>query len=174
MPITLTSTRIVATLVLVAGIAPNASAQMFISTGRDTLRGLPGVEVVVESLEQDLERDGLTRMAIQADVEGRLGAAGIAVYRSQKENPSAAKAYLYVQVDGVRLPTQDLHAIGVQVQLRQTLQSRITASNIVDAMTWDAHTVAVVRISEVVRARVTIQEYIETIGTINGTFRGLG
>jgi hypothetical protein len=66
-----------------------------------------------------------------------------------------------VQVDGVRLPSQDLYAIGVQVQLRQTLQSPVTASNIVDAMTWDAHTVVVAKISEVVRVRETIQEYVE-------------
>jgi len=161
MSITRASTTIAATFVLVAGLAPNASAQMFIATGHDTLRGLPGVEVAVEGLEPELERDGLTRAAIQTDVERRLGAAGVPVYRSQNENPSAAKAYLYVQVDGLRLPSQDLYAIGVQVQLRQTLKSPVTASNIVDAMTWDAHTVIVVKISEVVRVRETIQEYVD-------------
>ena len=154
-----TSATVVAAFVLVAGFAPAASAQMFIATGHDTLRGLPGVEVVVEAVEPELERAGLTGAAIKADVERRLGAAGIAVYRSQNENPSAAKAYLYVQVDGVRVPAQDLYAIGVQLQLRQTLQSPVTASNIVDAMTWDAHTVLVAKTGEVVRVRDTIQEY---------------
>ena len=161
MPITFTSARIAATFVLVAAIVPSASAQMFIATGHDTLRGLPGVEVEVESVGPELERDGLTRAAIQADVERRLGAAGIPVYRSQNDNPSAAKAYLYVQVDGVRIPGQDLYAIGVQVQLRQTLRSPVTASNIVDAMTWDAHSVDVARLSEVVRVRDSIQEYVD-------------
>lgn len=155
------STTIAATFALVAGLAPNASAQMFIATGHDTLRGLPGVEVAVEPLEPELERDGLTRAAIQTDVARRLGAGGVTLYGSQTENPSAAKAYLYVQVDGLRLPGQDLYAIGVQVQLRQTLRSPVTASNIVDAMTWDAHTVLVVKISEVERVRETIQEYVD-------------
>jgi hypothetical protein len=134
---------------------------MFIATGHDTLRGLPGVEVMVESLDPDLERDGLTHAAIQSDVERRIAAARIPIYRSQNENPSAAKAYLYVQVDGVRIPGQDLYAVGVQVQLRQTLKSVVTVSNIVDAMTWDAHTVVVAKLSELPRVRDTIQEYVD-------------
>ena len=75
------STTIAATFALVAGLAPNASAQMFIATGHDTLRGLPGVEVAVEPLEPELERDGLTRAAIQTDVARRLGAGGVTLVR---------------------------------------------------------------------------------------------
>ena len=161
MPHTRTSTRIVATLVLIAGAAPNASAQMFVPTGRDTLRGLPGVEVVVEPLERDLERDGLTPVAIQADVERRLRAGGIIVYTSQTENPSEAKAYLYVHVNSLEVSGQDFYVIGVQVQLRQTLRSLVTASNIVDAMTWDAHDVLAVRIGQVTSVRETIQSYVD-------------
>ena len=161
MPHPLTTAKIVATFVLLLGAASNVSGQMFVATGRDTLRGLPGVEVAVESLQDDLERDGLMRLAIQSDVERRLKAGGVLVYTSQKENPSEAKAYLYVHVNGARLPRQDLYAIGVQVQLRQTLRSPVTASNIVDAMTWDAHNVLVVKIRNVARVREIIQEYVD-------------
>ena len=153
---------IAAALALVVGLAPNASAQLFIATGHDTLRSLPGVEVEVENLEPDLEHDGLTRVAIQADVQRRLAAAGIPVYHSQNENPSAAKAYLYVQVDSLKLPADARYALNVQVQLRQTLHSVITVSNIVDAMTWDAHTVEVVNAGEVARTRDTIDEFVDS------------
>jgi len=146
---------------VLVGVAPNASAQMFVPTGRDTLRGLPGVEVAVEPLERDLERDGLTLAAIQSDVERRLRAAGIIVYTSQTENPSEAKAYLYVHVNSLMVPGQDFYVIGVQVQLRQTLRSLVTASNIVDAMSWDAHDVLAVRIGQVTSVRETIQSYVD-------------
>jgi hypothetical protein len=141
----LTTSRIAGTLALLVAMAPGASAQMFVTTGRDTLRGLPGVEVEVESLEQDIERDGLTVAAIHTDVEQRLRAAGITVYTSQRANPSDAKAYLYVHVNSVKLPAQGLYAIDLQVHVRQTLKSLVTASNIVDAMTWDQTNVVVVR-----------------------------
>ena len=161
MPHILTRTRIAAMFAVLVGVAPNASAQMFVPTGRDTLRGLPGVEVAVEPLERDLERDGLTPAAIQSDVKRRLQAGGIIVYTSQTENPSEAKAYLYVLVNSLEVPGQDFHVIGVQVQLRQTLRSLVTASNIVDAMTWDAHDVLAVRIGQVTSVRETIQRYVD-------------
>ena len=132
MPFIRTYTAIMAVLVLMAGTAANASAQMFIATGHDTLRGLPGVEVAVD-----------------------------AVYASQNENPSEAKPYLYVDVNGVRVPGQELYAIAVQVQLRQTLRSPVTGSNIVDAMTWDARTVLAVKTNNLAAVGDTIQEYVD-------------
>ena len=161
MPHPLTTTRIVATFVLVLGATSNASGQMFVATGRDTLRGLTGVEVLVEAPEQDVERDGLGRVAIQADVERWLRARGITVYASQNANPSDAKAYLYVHVNSLKLARQDLYVIAVQVQLRQTLRSLVTSSNIVDAMTWDAHDVVAVPIGKVEGVRESIHEYVD-------------
>jgi hypothetical protein len=63
---------------------------------QDTLRGLPGVEVIVEGLQPELERSGLTAARIRADVERRLRDGGVVVYASQAANSSLAKAYLYV------------------------------------------------------------------------------
>ena len=130
----------VALLLLAAGAA-DANGQMFVSTGRDTLRGLPGVEVLVEGLQPELERSGLTGAAIRADVEQRLRDGGISVYPSQTANPSLAKAYLYVHINALVLPQDAGYAIAVQVHLRQTLRSPVTGSNIVNAMTWDAQNV---------------------------------
>jgi hypothetical protein len=155
-----TRTSVVAPMLLIS-IATNASAQMFITTGRDTLRGLPGVEVAIEQLEPELERDGLAGATIRTDVVERLRAAGVAVYASQNENPSEAKPYLYVDVNAVRLGGQNLYAIALQVQMRQTLRSPVTSSNIVDAMTWDARTVMVVPGNNLASVRGTIREYVE-------------
>jgi len=123
-------------LVFTAGLP----AQMFISTGRDTLRGLPGVEVAVEPLPPELEQAGLTTAMIRTDVEQRLRAGGVTIYATQKENPSIAKPYVYVHLNALMLPGQR-QAVAVQVHLRQTLRSPVTDSNIVNAMTWDAHNV---------------------------------
>ena len=161
MPFIRMYTAIMAVLVLMAGTAANASAQMFIATGHDTLRGLPGVEVAVESVEENLEHGGLVQGAIQSEIVRRLRAGGIAVYASQNENPSEAKPYLYVDVNGVRVPGQELYAIAVQVQLRQTLRSPVTGSNIVDAMTWDARTVLAVKTNNLAAVGDTIQEYVD-------------
>lgn len=118
--------------------ATSLEAQLFVPTGRDTLRGLPGVEVLVEPLQPELEVEGVTAGAIAADVVAQLRAASIAVYGSQRENPSPSQAYLYVHINAVATGTRD-RAVAVQVHLRQTLASLVTESKVVNAMTWDAH-----------------------------------
>jgi len=161
MRFTRTGITIVAPLLLVMGHTAHVSAQMFITTGKDTLRGLPGVEVQVEPLDDDLARNGLSETAIRLDIAQRLRAAGVMVYASQNQNPSLAKPYIYVDVTGVRFSAQNVYAVALQVQLRQTLRSPVTSSNIVDAMTWDARTVLVVPAGALAGVRATIREYVD-------------
>jgi hypothetical protein len=132
----------VAFLVVLLAVT-DAHAQQFLATGRDTLRRLPGVEVLIEPLDPELEQAGLTAAALRANVEGQLRASGIPIYASQTQNPSLAKPYLYVHVSGLSLPRQE-YALSVQVHLRQTLRSLVTGSAIVNAMSWDQQTVLVV------------------------------
>jgi hypothetical protein len=148
-------------LVVAAAMAGAAHGQMFVTTGRDTLRGLPGVEVVVEALQPELEQGGLTQAAIRAAVEARLRGKGIQVYASQKDNPSPAKPYLYVHVNALEIPRQDMYAVAVQVHLRQTLQSPVTESNVVNAMTWDLHNVIGVPAADLGAVRGEIEAYVD-------------
>jgi hypothetical protein len=134
-------------LLLVTATQP-ALGQMFVPTGRDTLRGLPGVEVIVENLEPELERHGLTTVGLRTDIEAQLRKGGVTIYPSQTANPSAAKAYLYVEINALALPDDAGYALGLQVHLRQTLRSLVSESNIVNAMTWDAHNVLAAPTSE--------------------------
>ncbi len=113
-------------------------AQQFVATGRGTLRGLPGVEVVVEPLPPEIVRGALSTKAVGDAVARQLRAAGITVYGSQRDNPSESKPYVYVHLTGV--PVDDTRvAVAVQLHLRQTLVSLTTESKVVDAMSWDAH-----------------------------------
>src|SRR4029453_5577276 len=66
--------------------AVGASAQPFVPTGRDTLRGLPGVEVAVEDVAPELPQPEVATMTLRTAVEQRLRAGGITVYATQKEN----------------------------------------------------------------------------------------
>lgn len=118
-------------------------AQLFVPTGRDTLRGLPGVEVLVEPLQPELQRAGLTDDGLARDVSRQLAAAGITVFPSQRDNPSPAKPYVYVHVNAAGLTGSTGYAVAIQVHLRQTLASLTTESRVVNAMSWDAHNVIV-------------------------------
>ncbi len=153
--------RLVMPFVMVAALASSTSAQMFVPTGRDTLRGLTGVEVVVEDLQPELVDGGLSAAAIREDIERRLRANGIVVYPSHAGNPSPAKPYLYVHLNALPLPGYATYVVGLQVHLRQTLRSSVTASNIVNAMTWDAHNVLAVPAGSLRAVRDEILDYVD-------------
>ena len=161
----LASARVlVGAALFVATFAHAASAQTFVATGKDTLRGLPGVEVAVENLESDVVADGLAVAAIQSDVIRHLQAAGITVYSSQSANPSPAKAYLYVHVSSLKVRASGIYALHVAVQLRQTVRSLVSTSNIVDAMTWDHNDVVVLPIRRAAGVRTVIGEFVDDFG----------
>lgn len=135
---------VVGMLVVLASLATPLHAQLFVATGRDTLRRLPGIEVAVEPLQPELERILANGRPLGDDVTMRLRAAGVTVYPSQRENAGPSKAYLYVHVNAASAPDGRVWALAVQVQLRQTMASTVTESKVVDAMTWDAHEVVAV------------------------------
>lgn len=134
---------------------------MYITTGRDTLRSLPGVEVAIEELPPELAQRGLTHASIRTAVEARLRAAGIEIYPTQQQNPSPAKPYLYVHVNALEIPPGATYAVTIQVHLRQTLQSPATKSNVVNAMTWEVHNLLVVPAAELGAVRQEIESYVD-------------
>jgi hypothetical protein len=142
-------------------ISPRLAAQMFVATGRDTLRSLTGVEILVDPLQSELERAGLTTVALRADVERRLRAGGVPVFATQKANPDPAKPFLYVHLNALEVPGRGLFAVAIQVQVRQTVQSLATRSNIVNAMTWDSHTVVVAPAAELRELSGVIGEHVD-------------
>src|SRR5215510_2606333 len=99
----------------------DASAQPVMPTGRETLRGLPGVEVAVD-VPAELTEKELIAPALHSAIEQRLRVGGITVYATQAANPSDAKAYVYVHLNALSLPGQT-QAVAIQAHLRQTVRS---------------------------------------------------
>jgi len=139
--------------------AVGASAQPVVATGRETLRGLPGVEVAVEDVPE-LPQPELATSALHIAVEQRLRAGGITVYPTQAANPAEAKAYVYVHLNALPLGGQ-MHAVAIQVQLRQTVRSTVTKAIIVNAMTWEKYTVAAATAAEGAQLRDLVLEMVD-------------
>src|SRR5687768_14421981 len=147
--------------VTVTTASSSASAQMFVATGRDTLRGLPGVEVIVEELGSELEGIGLAGAGIRGAVERRLAQGDVTVYKTQQQNASPAKAYLYVHLNALEVPG-GATAVAAHVQLRQTVKSVVTTSGIVNAMTWDSHNVFAMTNGEAALLTGALMEMVDT------------
>ena len=88
----------------------------------DCLKGLEGVEVLVEEVKAELENYNLTAIQIQTDVEAKLREAEIRVL-SKEENEKIQplrKPYLYVKINSRKLPwKREVIAYSVEIALKQ-------------------------------------------------------
>jgi hypothetical protein len=102
---------------------------LFISPGKsfplscvESLKGLEGVEVLVEELKADLENYNLTMLDIQTDVEAKLRTAGIKVLSKEEneKNQPFHKPYLYVKINSYK-PSwrKEVIAFHIEIALKQ-------------------------------------------------------
>lgn len=88
----------------------------------DCLKGLEGVEVLVEEVKAELENYNFTAIQIQTDVEAKLLEAEIKVL-SKEENEKIQplrKPYLYVKINSRKLPwKREVIAYSVEIALKQ-------------------------------------------------------
>jgi hypothetical protein len=84
-------------------------------SARPTLRGLEGVQVVIEDLDPDVERAGLTRHQLQTDVELRLRKAGIRVF-TRPGSP-----FLSVHVLTRKLTPLEVYAYSIDIEFHQLI-----------------------------------------------------
>jgi hypothetical protein len=88
----------------------------------DSLKGLEGVEVLVEELKADLENYNLTALDIQTDVEAKLRAAGIKIFSKQENEKKQPlhKPYLYVKVNSYKpVWRKEVIAFHIEIALKQ-------------------------------------------------------
>jgi len=100
------------------GFPASESRTQDVDITRATLRGLRGMGVLVEPLDPDVERAGLTTLHLQTAVEGQLQKAGIPVFTTEERLRVPGKPFVYVHVHVV-LRSYALVTYFVQVELNQ-------------------------------------------------------
>jgi hypothetical protein len=97
----------------------NVSAHMP-AKAKETLRGLPGVAVVIEPLHPTTERDGLKQGQLLTEVEQQLKEAGIRVLTQEEWKATPGAPYLYVNVAALK-KSYGLYAYAIEVCLNQVV-----------------------------------------------------
>ena len=109
----------------------------------ESLRGVKKLSVLVEDLNPDLEKDGVTKSQLQTDVEVRLRKAGLTV--DGNEGP-----YLYVRVSAVKYEKstkiEPFYVLGFSVFLNQPV-TVVSNGVSVYASTWEKGSVAICGLS---------------------------
>jgi hypothetical protein len=120
--------------------------------GVNTLKGIDGVQVLVEDLSDSAKALGLEKETIQTDVELKLRLAGMRVLSDEEDNNTPGMPYLYVNVRVVR------SAAAVGVELRQSVRLARNGEPALGA-TWSAGGVGTNLTAESIRGHV--KDYVE-------------
>jgi hypothetical protein len=104
---------------------------------RATLAGLTGLDVIVDDMNPNAERDGLAKSALQTDVELRLRHAGIRVLTENESIAAPGSPYLHLRVMAAK---NDLRMYGysIELELKQLVRLDRDPSMRSVATTWGA------------------------------------
>ncbi len=119
-----------------------------------TLQGVTIVEVVVDMIDANAERDGLTRAHLQADVEARLRQAGISV------GPTPT-GHLYVNVDTEKGDDGRMYAYNVEVEYVQQVRLLRDPQALLFAPTWECGGVGLIRTDRLRDVRDDVLNYVD-------------
>ena len=103
---------------------------------RESLRGLQGVEVVIEDMRADAQADGLSQEAIRTAVEHILRSNGIRVLTQSESLKTPAAPYLYVKAATYN-HSSDLYAYAVTVEFMQKVSLVGRPHQMMSATTWE-------------------------------------
>jgi len=150
---------IVMALVMVLTCLDLSTAQAANTEGHESLRGLPGVQVLIEKIEPDAKADGLTEEAIKTAVELILRSSGIRVLTLLEGAMTPSVANLYVNVSVLKSSPDYVYHVQLQLMQRVSLVHR--PKHTMWAITWDDGATGIVGqnnlrrvISEVIEPKV--------------------
>jgi hypothetical protein len=120
---------------------------------RESLRRLPGVEVVVETFLSEEEAAGFSRDAIRTSVEGVLQSNGVKILSAAERLQTSSAPFLYVKVNPFKHSGAETYCLAIEVELHQSVSLMNRPEQRMSARTWKRMQVAI--IGEHITGRVT-------------------
>jgi hypothetical protein len=150
-----------AVLLGLIGLAERGSCASASDADRETLRGLPGMSVLVESLEPDVERAGLTTHQLQIDVELQLRKAGIRIFTKEESLRVPGHPLVYVNAF-VLLHPKGQAAYFISIALHQWASLAANASSTL-VETWATGYLGLVGVNSLNTLRGNIRDCIDQL-----------
>lgn len=134
----------------------------------ESLKGLKGIEVLIEELNPELENLNLTMIQMQSEVESKLRKAGVPVL-SKEENEKIQplrKPYLYIRINSSKLSSRResiAYNIGIALNQQVTLRGQADATKCFFAPTWYTSVVGAA-------GRKNVQEILDAVQDLTDKF----
>jgi len=130
-------------------------------SNRATLKGLPGVGVLVEKLPPEIEREGLRRDQLQMDVESQLKKAGVKVFSKEQCTRVPGEPYLYINLNvNVAKTESGIYPYTVDIMLIQKVSLMRDPKRVTYAVTWSTGGVGSITKSIVSQLRENVAEVV--------------
>jgi hypothetical protein len=115
----------------------SSSSALNSEANRATLKGLVGVRVLVEEVAPEIEKSGLTKNKLEADVEATLKKAGIKVLTQEEVLKTPGEPYLYVNINAAAGKMQsNLYSYSIDIALIQNVVLERDPKAYTYAITW--------------------------------------
>ena len=118
---------VITMIMILSGVNLAAAQTEAFIRQRDSLHGLPGVQLVVEGIKSDAKADGFSTEAIQTAAEAILQSSGIWVLTGPERVRIPSAPFLYVNVNTTK-SERGLYSFSVVIQLNQVV-TLLTAEN---------------------------------------------
>lgn len=119
---------------------------------RESLRRLPGVEVIVETFLSEEEAAGFSRDAIRTGVELVLQSNGVRILSGSERLETSSTPFLYVKVNPLKHNSADTYCLAIEVELHQAVSLLNRPEQRMSARTWNR--VQIAMIGEQITGRV--------------------
>ena len=120
---------------------------------RESLRRLPGVEVIVETFLPEEEAAGFSRDTIRTGVEVVLQSNGVRLLSEAERLETPSAPFLYVKVNPLKHISTETYCLTIEVELHQAVSLMNRPEQRMSARTWKRVQVAI--IGEQITGRVT-------------------
>jgi len=127
---------------------------------RATLRGLRGVEVIIEKLGEEVARAGLSESQLRTDVERQLRQANIPILTHKEALQQPGRPGLYVRLQIVSVQALKAHLLSIEVAVVQqvTLTRNATIKPVVP--TWRTASIGAVGNTNVEQVREAVGQHV--------------
>lgn len=138
---------------------------------RESLRRLPGVEVIVETFLSEEESAGFSRDAIRTGVELVLQSNGIKILSASERLGTPSAPFLYVKVNPFKNSSADTYCLAIEAELHQTVSLMNRPEQRMSARTWNRVQVGIIgeqitgRVNELVEP--LIKQFANDFLTVN-------
>jgi len=128
---------------------------------RESLRRLPGVEVIVETFLSDEEAAGFSRDAIRTGIELVLQSNGVRILSGSERLETSSAPFLYVKVNPLKHSSADTYCLAIEVELHQAVSLMNRPEQRMSARTWNRVQIAMIgeqitgRVNELVEPLIT-------------------